>query len=214
MAKPPNNQSTEVTQAIAPYAAALAERTPTPGGGSATAVVATLAAALGEMVCQYTIGREDTAERDHDIVEALNHLQLLRYRFLDLAVEDELAYGAYADASRLPKGTEAERKSRRGALDRALLESANIPLEVAKSCVEALELLVPVAKHGNRNLISDAAVAAIFAEASLRAAAVNVNVNAHIMKNEQGEALLMQAADLEQVGRELTLQILELINGR
>jgi formiminotetrahydrofolate cyclodeaminase len=214
LANTPDNQLTQVTRAIAPYAAALAARTPTPGGGSAAAIVAVLSAALGEMVCQYTIGRQDAMEHEREIVESLDHLQLLRIRFLDSAVEDELAYGAYAAASSLPKGTESERLARREALERALLLSTNIPLEVAKSCVEALELLVPVAAHGNRNLISDAAVAALFAEAGLRAAVVNVNVNARIMKHEQGEALLMQAADLEQVGRELTLQILEMIDAR
>jgi len=209
-----SDQANDHARTIAAYVEALASRSPTPGGGSAAAVVASLGAALGEMVCNYSMGKDQDIEVEHEINDALSQLRDLRHRFLELAVDDERAFAIYSAASSLPRDTDAQRVSRREALSRALDEAAAVPLNVAKGCNETLELLIPIAANGNKHLISDAAVAALFAEAGLRSAIINVQVNARSMKNGRGEELLAEAADLEKAGRQMTEQIFETINRR
>jgi methenyltetrahydrofolate cyclohydrolase len=202
------------SRSVADYAAALSLGRPTPGGGSAVAVVAALAAALGEMVCQFTTGRAAYAEHEPEISEALSQLSELRYRLLKASADDEAAYGAYSRASELPKSSATEKETRRAALDRALQTSADVPLGVARACVDLLEGLLPVARFGNRSLISDAAIAALLAEAALRGALVNVNVNAKLMKNANADALLRSASEVEQAGRLLAADVLDIIESR
>jgi formiminotetrahydrofolate cyclodeaminase len=201
-------------RSVAEYASALASGRPTPGGGSAVAVVAALAAALGEMVCQFTIGREAYADHDYEISEALAQLAEMRDRLLLASVDDESAYSEYSRASNLPKSSESEKEARRAALDRALQRSADVPLSIAQTCVDLLAALLPVSRFGNRSLISDAAVAALLAEAALRGAVVNVNVNAKLMKGAIGDALLRKASKVEQSGRALAADVLEIVESR
>jgi methenyltetrahydrofolate cyclohydrolase len=199
---------------VADYAAALASGHPTPGGGSAVAVVAALAAALGEMVCQFTTGRAAYSEHEHEVSTALAQLSEMRDRLLNASTDDELAYAAYSRASNLPKSSESEKQYRRAALDRALKSSAHVPVGVAQTCVDLLTAILPVSRFGNRSLISDAAVAALLAEAALRGAVVNVNVNAKLMKNANGDALLRKASELEQTGRALAADVLNIVESR
>jgi formiminotetrahydrofolate cyclodeaminase len=176
--------------------------------------VAALGAALGEMVCNYTVRKGEDPESEQKISDALSEFGILRHRFLELAVEDERAFASYSAASSLPRGTDAERRVRGDAVEKALHEAADAPLNVAKGCLQVLELLIPVAANGNKNLISDAAIAALFAEASLRSAIVNVQVNARNMKGERAESLLTASAGLEKAGRLMLEQILETIDRR
>jgi formiminotetrahydrofolate cyclodeaminase len=202
------------SRSVADYAAALASSRPTPGGGSAVAVVAALAAALGEMVCQFTTGRAAYAEHEQEISAALIQLAEMRDRLLQASASDELAYAAYSRASNLPKVSESEQQARKAAVDSALRTSADVPLGVAQTCVELLAALLPVSRFGNPSLISDAAVAALLAEAALRGAVVNVNVNAKLMKNANGDALLRKASELEHAGRTLAADVLEIVESR
>lgn len=199
---------------VAEYAEAIAAHTPVPGGGSVVGVVGALAAALGEMVCQFTAGKKFASEHESDLVAALNELRSIRARLLQSAVDDEDAYEIYSVAVGLPKQTESEKQERRAALDRALYGAAAVPLSVAETCIRMLEALAPVANFGNRALLSDAAVASLLAEAALRGAVVNVTVNARLMKNGRGDELIETAKKLEQTGRSKAAVLLNAIDSR
>src|SRR6266852_6249940 len=121
------------------FTEALAAATPTPGGGSASAQAGAMAAALVQMTCDLTIGREP-------------------YRAHDQAVR----------ALRLPKVTDAEKRARSEALARANLFAIETPLATADACAALMEMAAELASKGNVNVVSDIGTAALLAYAGLR----------------------------------------------
>src|SRR5215213_2755238 len=94
---------------------------PAPGGGSVTAVVGALAAALGEMVANLTLGRERYADAEATLRPARDRLTVLRVSLLDAAAADEAAYQAYRNAANLPRTSGDEKTARLDAMQRALI---------------------------------------------------------------------------------------------
>src|SRR6267378_1247932 len=133
------------------FAEALAAPTPTPGGGSASAQAGALAAALIQMTCDLTIGRE--AYRAHD--EAVRAIRArsegLRRDLLALVDRDAEAYDEVVRALRLPKGTDAQKRSRAEALERANLFAIEAPLAIADACAVLMGVASELAAKGNVN---------------------------------------------------------------
>jgi formiminotetrahydrofolate cyclodeaminase len=163
--------------AVPAYLDALAAGVPTPGGGSAAALVGAMGAALVSMVANYTVGRPRFAAVEAEVAAALEAAGAARERLSALMAEDEAAYAAYTAAAKLPRGTDEEKRDRSRAVQRALLGAAAPPLAMAGVCRRVLDLAATVAAAGNPLLASDAGVAALLAEAALRASAINVRVN-------------------------------------
>ena len=163
----------------------LAAGQPTPGGGSAAALVGALGAGLVSMVCNYTVGREKYADVDEEMRGVLARTEELRAQLGRAVEEDVAAYGSYADAQTLPRETDEEKAVRDGALDAALRESTLVPLAVAERSAEVLELAVRAAELGNRFLISDAAVGAELAGAARASAELNVRLNLGGIEDEE-----------------------------
>jgi formiminotetrahydrofolate cyclodeaminase len=157
--------------------ARLASPDPTPGGGSASALGGALAAALVEMVCELTVDRPEYADVDPVVRQIGTAAGELRRALLDAAEEDAAAYDAVAAARRLPRGSDEEKTARRAAIGEASVAATEVPLRVMHLASEVLGLAGQVAPIGNRNAISDAGVAALFASASARGAAFNVSIN-------------------------------------
>jgi formiminotetrahydrofolate cyclodeaminase len=176
------------SRTFAQYAAELASSAPTPGGGSAAASAGALAAALAEMVANVTLAGKN-APAAPDALRAISESgEQLRGRFFELAHEDELAYGSYRDAAALPRSTEEEKAARRGALDAALLESANVPMEIARTGVTLLDLLLSGGRHATKHLLSDVSTGAVLAEAAIRGALFTAGINADLMRNPEQQS--------------------------
>lgn len=211
--RPPAPTAEERT--LATYVAALASGEPAPGGGSAVAVAAAMAAALGEMVCNLTLGRPAYAAAEPALRDARARSADLRARFLAAARDDETAYGRYIAATGLPTTTEAEKTTRRAAMQDALAGAADVPLGVADGCLALLETLDPIARLGNKHAVADVTVAARLSEAALRGAAVNVRVNARLIRDRDRAADYDRRADeAERRGRALAAVIIDLTTGR
>ncbi len=159
------------------YLHALASGAPAPGGGSATGLVGAMGAALISMVANFTVGRPRYAEVEAPVRAALDEAEAIRARLLRLTEQDEAAFEAVAAARKRPRKTDAERTARAAAIQDTTRAAATPPLEMAAACRHALELSRTVADLGNPFLASDAGVAALLAEAALRASAINVRVN-------------------------------------
>jgi glutamate formiminotransferase / formiminotetrahydrofolate cyclodeaminase len=156
---------------------AVASRSPAPGGGSAAALAATLAAALGEMVCALTEGRKKYAGVEPQIVALHQDLSRLRASLQRLIREDSKAYTAVVDALKLPSATEEEKAARMRAVESATRYATEVPLQVARDSRETLLHLRNLAPIGNQNARSDASAAAQLAFAALKGAQYNVIIN-------------------------------------
>lgn len=159
------------------FTAALASGQAVPGGGSAAAVAASLAASLTSMVVRLSLDRP--AHEAHALLHrvALVDSDAARARFLALADDDAAAYAAYREARRLPRETAAETSVRDAATRAAARTSAAVPLAVVEACRHQLELIERLVGRTNPHASSDLDCAALLLEAAARAAASNVLVN-------------------------------------
>jgi methenyltetrahydrofolate cyclohydrolase len=209
--EPPRSQR----QTIADYAASLASGEPTPGGGSAAAVVGALGAALAEMVCNLTLGRSTEPTETESLVTARDDATRYRIRLLELAQDDEDAYGAYRQAVGLPRVTPHERETRRAALEVALNQSASVPLIVAETVARLLAVLEPIARLGTRHARSDIATSAHLAHAAMQGAATLVRANASAMRNDdRARHLQSRIAAVERSGEDAYRVVLQLLEGQ
>ena len=156
----------------------LASSAPTPGGGSAAALVGAVGAALLAMVGNLTAGKKGYEAVDRSMRDLVAESDRLRGELARLADEDVRVFGEVMAAYRMPRGDDAERAARRAAIQSALLDATEAPLELARVCAEVIDLSATAAEEGNSNVVSDAGVGVVAAHAALRAAALNVWINA------------------------------------
>lgn len=166
-----------IEKTVADYVGVLASRTPTPGGGGAAALVATLAAALNSMVANFTVGNKKYADVEEEVSELLARSEGMRRDALELVDADSEAYGEYDQARRMPKETDREKALRSIAIQEALKSAAEVPLRAAQVCDQVLRLSLALVDRGNVYLITDVGVAVRLAEAALHCAALNVEIN-------------------------------------
>ncbi len=175
----------------------LASADPTPGGGSAAAVMGAMGAALVAMVCRLTIGKKDHEGVEAAMRQALAKAEALRQRLTEMVATDVQAFDALMAAYRLPRSNEQEKLARAAAIQEALKQATDAPLDCALACAEVIELSQQVAPEGSRGVISDAGVAALVAQAGLRSAALNVYINVPSIKD--GEFVRSRRARLDRV---------------
>jgi methenyltetrahydrofolate cyclohydrolase len=163
----------------------LASSSPTPGGGSAAALLGAMSAALLSMVGNLTIGKKQYQDVEEDIKKLLKRSESLRANFEELIEKDIEAFNQFMAVMKLPKVTTEQKENRNKKLQIALIEAATIPLEIAKKSLEALNICREVADKGNKNVISDAGVGAIIAEAAFDSAILNVRINLGMIKEAE-----------------------------
>ncbi len=169
---------------IQPFLNQLAGGTPTPGGGSAAAAVGAMGAALVSMVCNLTLGKEKFADVEAQIKDTLAQSEALRTELTQLIDEDAAAFNTVMAAFRLPKTTEEEKATRSEAIQTATQKATITPLATARACAKVIELGQLATEKGNPNAISDVGAGVVFAQAGLKAAALNVLINLPSIKDE------------------------------
>ena len=178
----------------------LAARVAAPGGGATAALHAAQSAALLAMVARYSDGpKYDAGVMNHVIHEADG----IRNDALTLAERDAAAFGAVAEAYRLPKETAEEKQARSAAITAALAEAARPPADVVRLALLLVSLAEELLPDGNRNVIADVAAAAAAARAAAVTAQVNIEVNLRGMKDPavKGELAAMSEVTDEVVMR-------------
>jgi glutamate formiminotransferase / formiminotetrahydrofolate cyclodeaminase len=159
-----------VDMTLRDFATAVAAKTSTPGGGSVAAYAATLGAALGAMAARYSEGDACAA--------SANELDGMRAKFLRLVDRDTEAYSKVSAAYGLPKKTDEDKAARKKAIQAALVEAADVPLEGMRAAIETLKTLESMALTCNKNLVSDMASGALLLRAGLEGCGWNVRINA------------------------------------
>lgn len=158
---------------IAQFLDGTAAKQPAPGGGSVSALVGALSAAIGEMVVNYSVGKKGLEVHQDALRKALSELHRARQLMVELIVEDQNAYQALSAAKKLP----GDAQDRKAQFNAALLASIRTPEAIAATAVAILELCGQLVQIVNFYLLSDLAVCADLAMATLRCGIYNVRVN-------------------------------------
>jgi methenyltetrahydrofolate cyclohydrolase len=197
------------------FLAALASEAPTPGGGTAAAVAASMGAGLAEMVAALTLSKEKYAAA-HDAVRPIAEAaRSARAEFLALAREDSEAYDAVLAARRLPKDSPEQKAARQQSIDEANRRATEIPMRTARAAVRALETLPELVEKGNPNAASDVGSAALLLEAACEAALLNVGINLSGVGDAAfAAAMQRETADLQTEAQRLRDQVLAQVRRR
>jgi methenyltetrahydrofolate cyclohydrolase len=156
----------------------LASGAPTPGGGSAAAIIGAMGAALVSMVCNVTIGKKGLEQVEPEMQAVRAESEKLRARLTAMVAEDISAFDALMAAYRLPKIGEQDKMRRAEAIQTALRSATETPLACARACAEVIALSKRAGVSGYAGVISDAGVGVLAAQTALRSAALNVYINA------------------------------------
>jgi formiminotetrahydrofolate cyclodeaminase len=164
-------------QAIGSWLDELGSAAPAPGGGAAAALSTATAAALVEMVGNLTVGRPAYAEHEARVTAVRDAAHRLRELALGQVDADAEVFRALMAAYRRPRDTSGQRAARGPAIQAATRRAAGVPLDVAATAAEVIQLAAELPGRSNPNVLSDVGVAAATAAAAIEAAAINVDVN-------------------------------------
>jgi len=176
----------------------VAAATAAPGGGSVAAHAGALGAALVEMVAGLTIGKSKYEAVEAEMLAVRVRAHQLRLELSQAVEDDSAAFEAVMGAFKLPKSTEAEKRTRQAAIDLAMMNAAHVPLHTATAAVQVLELAAKCARDANLNAVSDAVSGASMARAAMTAAGYNVRINLFEHPDKPtSEKMLTQLAELQ-----------------
>ena len=199
---------------VSEFQEALAASSPTPGGGTASAISLGHAASLALMVCRLTKGKERWA----DGWEIANKVERMAGPLLvhssNLAQEDSEAFDKVMACFRMPTATDEDKLSRTAAIDDATLFAAEVPYETAKSAVRLLELLPDLARNGNANAVTDVGVAGLLASAAAKGALFNVEINLNSLPPGEGEDIRQELPVLKEASRLYSRQVMDAVRDR
>jgi formiminotetrahydrofolate cyclodeaminase len=166
-----------VDRSISQLLEAFASPAPTPGGGSASALAGAVGASLLMMVAALPKTRHGSEEDRAALSEAREALAPAAGELTSLVDRDTEAYDRVVAAYRMPKGTDAEKASRREAIQRAMRGAIETPLAMLRAAHTAARSGVTVARHGAPSAASDVIVAAALLDAAAGGAYANVAIN-------------------------------------
>lgn len=182
---------------VSEFLDALASSSPTPGGGSASALLCSIGASLVCMVCSL-------AGEEAELRRVWEEAEKLRKRAEELVEEDKRVFDEVMEAYRMPK----DASGRAERIQSALKKASEVPLETARVGVRVLELSKIVAFKGKVSAVSDAGVAALAAEAGVRGAVLNVRINLKGIEDKRfKEEKWIEMKRMEQSSRELSEEV-------
>ena len=192
-----------------------ASESPAPGGGSISAALGALGAALATMVANLSSHKRGWDARwkefsDHADAGKKHYVELLR-----LVDEDTRAFNLVMAAFGLPKGTDAEKAARTKAIQDATRFAIDVPLAVMKETLASMDLIAAMAEIGNPNSVSDAGVGALCARSAIMGAHLNVKINCASYKDADAVARIKaEAAEIERKAIEKEAAILAVVNAK
>ncbi|MFQ5430198.1 MAG: glutamate formimidoyltransferase [Phycisphaerae bacterium] len=204
-----------VDLSLAEFVHETASESPAPGGGSVSASLGAMGAALATMVANLSShkrGWDDRWEMFSDWAERGKACHDALLRRID---EDTDAFNAIMAASRLPQKTDAEKAERRRAIEAATRRAIEVPLGVMETALESMEVIRAMAESGNPNSVSDAGVGALCARSAVMGAFLNVRINLSGLEDKAAaEAYLRRGAEIEKQAQALERDILAIVNAK
>ena len=194
------------------FAAETASESPAPGGGSISAYMGALGAALGTMVANLSSHKAGWDDRWEEFSDWADRGQALLAELLHLVDEDTEAFNRIMAVFAMPKSTGEEKAARSAALQEATLYATEVPLRTMKAAVRVFPLVRAMAETGNPNSVSDAGVGALAARSAVLGACLNVKINAAGLKDrEQAGALVAEAESIAADAVRLETEVLAIV---
>lgn len=195
------------------FALETASESAAPGGGSISAYMGALGAALGTMVANLSAHKRGWDDRWEEFSRVAEEGQQVMNELLALVDEDTAAFNKIMAVFAMPKTTPEEKAARAEAMEAATLYATQVPLRTMQTAMRAFPVLKAMAEKGNPASASDAGVGALAARAAVRGADMNVRINAAGLKNrDRAEDLIAQAASLVKAAEQAEQEILVAVN--
>ncbi len=172
-----------INKTVKEFVEATASSEPVPGGGSVAALAASIAAALGEMVANLTIGKKKYAEVEEEMKVISEKMASCRQVLLEYIDKDAQSFDEVMKAYGMAKDTDEEKAARSAAIQEAMKDATAVPLAVAKSTFDLMAPIKAVVLKGNSNAVTDGAVAAMMARTAVLGALYNVKINLSSIKD-------------------------------
>lgn len=169
---------------------------PAPGGGSVSATMGSLGAALGTMVANLSSHKRGWDARWEEFADWAEKGAEMQKRLMELVDEDTDAFNCIMKAFEMPKGNEEEKAARSAAIEEATKLASQVPLTVMKESFRVFELLKAMIMEGNPNSITDAGVGVLATRACIRGAALNVRINVTNLKDKDFAVRLVSEAEV------------------
>ena len=195
------------------FAKETASESPAPGGGSISAYMGALGAALSTMVANLSAHKRGWDDRWEEFSDIAVKGQALTDELLALVDEDTASFDAIMAVLAMPKGTPEEKEARAEAMEKATLYAAQVPLKTMKAAFKALPLALEMASKGNPASASDAGVGALAATTAVKGACLNVRINASSLKDrDMADALVNEALSSGKEAEVLEKEVLDKVN--
>ena len=179
------------TRSCREFVTVLASSEPAPGGGGASALVAALGTALGNMVGSLTVGKKKYADVEAEIIALKEKCDKLQTELLDQVPADAEGFIPLSKAYGIPK----DDPNRDAILEEATVTACAVPMHIMELCCQAIDAIEVFAAKGSRLAVSDAGCGAVCCKAALQAASLNVFINTKSLKNRDTAAELNTKAN-------------------
>lgn len=197
-----------VNMTLTDFAIETSSESPAPGGGSISAYCGALGISLGTMVANLSSHKRGWDERWEAFSQWAEKGMDLQARMLQLVDEDTAAFNRIMDAYGMPKGTDEEKRQRKAAIQAATKYAIEVPLQVAETAFEGMDLIREMSENGNPNSVTDAGVGALCARTAVLGAVMNMRINAADLEDKEWVNEALNRADaLERDAQALEDQI-------
>ncbi len=197
------------------FAEETASESPAPGGGSISAYMGALAAALGTMVANLSSHKAGWDDRWEFFSDWADNGMAVMNELLYLVDEDTAAFNKIMDVFGMPKGTDEEKAARAEAMEVATLYATQVPLRTMKAAYKAFDVVRAMAEEGNPNSVSDAGVGALAARSAVMGACLNVKINAAGLKDRaMAEALVKEAEEIQALAQKAEAEVLAVVESK
>ena len=204
-----------VRMTLKAFASETASESPAPGGGSISAYMGALGAALGTMVANLSAHKRGWDDRWKEFSDWAEKGQAIMNELVSLVDEDTAAFDKIMAAFGLPKGTEEEKQARADAIEEATLYASQVPLRTMKASFRVFEVARAMATEGNPNSVSDAGVGALAARSAVLGACLNVKINAvGLVDKVKAAELISEAEEIAAKAVKEETEILEIVNNK
>ena len=210
-----NSSKRLVDMSLTGFTEETASESPAPGGGSISAYVGSLGAALATMVANLSAHKRGWDDRWETYSDHAEEGKRHHEKLLFLVDEDTRSFNGIMDAFRLPKGSDAEKAERKAAIQAATKYAIEVPFQVMETASSSLDVIRAMAQDGNPNSVSDVGVGVLCARAAVRGAYLNVKINSKDLEDRAWvDDILTRGAEIDGNAEAMEQEILQIVEGK